>query len=413
MWIPSALELRANLNTGGITVGGIYMSKKALIFLFVIPILFSAIALPAAADTGRISPGESMDGELRRGDSTLDDDCYYDTYILECDQGTLLRITQTSDEIDSYLMVVSPRGTQWDNDDYSFETGFDSRLTILTSERGDYEINCSSYSPESGDYTLIVEEIPAPGDYGIFIGIENYGSEFEDAPRCDDDAVDLYDSFVESGLMDRDNGIVITNRDAELDQVEDAFREMEDMAGPDDVFVFFFSGHGTQVECDVRNRDGEMDDLDEAIALLDVDLTDNQLADLLGDLDAKLKVVVLDACNSGGVARDVVNGPGIVCYASSEEDVLSDFAPELRAGGYLSVFFREAIEGEGDLDGDGIIMIGELSHYLLRRYYQEIEDPYSATDGYQELVHERGLVKQDEIFVWWSDDTIRSDRDKP
>jgi len=387
--------------------------KYTLVLAAVIAFTFLLIATgPAYADEGSIRPGETLTGSLGRSDDQLDDDCYYDTYVLDCEIGTLVTITQTSDEIDSYLIVVSPRGTQWDNDDYSYDTGLDSRVTLLANERGQYEINCSSYSPEEGEYDIIVEEVHKPDYYGIFVGIENYGRDFEDAPRCDDDAEALYDSFISSGLMDRSNGIVITNSNAELAQIEDAFDEISRQVNENDVFIFFFSGHGTQVEASSRRGGNELDGLDEAISLRDTDLTDDDFSNLLDRIDASLKVVVLDACNSGGIAPDIVDGPGVVCYASSEEDVLSDFAPELRAGGYLSAFFREAIEGDADLDGDGMIMIGELSHYLLSRFNQEIEGPTMASDGYQELKHERGLVRQDTIFCWWGPDD-RDNREKP
>jgi hypothetical protein len=365
---------------------------------------FLLITAPAFASTSSIRPGETVTGELGRGDDRLDDDCYYDTWVLDCPVGVLVTITETSEDIDSYLIVRTPRGNQRDNDDYSFETGLDSRITLLTSERGEYEIYATSYSPEEGDYTLTVEEIPHPNYYGIFVGIEDYGEEYDEAPQCDQDAESLYDAFIRAGLMDRGNGIVLTNSDADHRGVENAFREMSREVTPGDVFIFFFSGHGTQVEQTGRGGADELDGLDEALALVDSDLIDNELADMLDGINAQLKVVVMDACNSGGMAPDVVDGPGVICYASSEEDVLSDFAPEFRAGGYLSVFFKEAIQGDADLDNDGIIMIGELSHYLLSRYYQEIQGPEMAGDGYQELKHERGLVRQDTIFCWWGPD---------
>jgi len=377
------------------------MTRRIVPFLVLAQVMLGMATLPAHAARGRISPGETVDGHLERGDDRLEDDEYCDTYLIDADVGTVVRITQTSDEIDSYLIVRRPDGTQWENDDYTVGESLDSRLTILINERGDYEILCTSYSVETGRYQVTVEEIPRPEYYGLFVGIENYGGEWEDAELCDEDAENMYDAFVDSGLMERDHGIVLTNGGAERRDVENAFNELRREAGRNDVFVFFFSGHGNQMEVSPRNRSNELDGLDETIALRDGDLTDDDLGDMLEELDAGLTVVVLDACNSGGIARDIVRRPGIVCFASSEEDVLSDFAPELDAGGYLSVFFREAILGDGDIDGDGMILVGELARFLLRRYYQEGPSPDAAIYGYQELVHERGLVSQDTVFCWW------------
>jgi len=46
-----------------------------------------------------------------------------------------------------------------------------------------------------------------------------------------------------------------------------------------------------------------------------------------------------------GFAADLRTLPNTVFYGASEEDVVSEYANELGAGGYLSLFFREAIDG--------------------------------------------------------------------
>ncbi len=371
-------------------------------FLAVSIPLFLAIFSGPVAATQIIRPGETLDAELSRRDEQLDDDCYFDEFVIDAEIGSMLRIIQQSDEIDCYLILLTPDGRQLDNDDFNPGMSTDSRVVVLITEPGDYEIIATSFeASETGDYELIVEEIARPNYYGVFMGIERYGRDWEDAPLCDDDAEELYDAFVDSGLMEPADGIVLTNRDANLEDLEDAFSSLNRAMNSDDVFVFFFSGHGDRFEARGYRDRAELDGLDEAICLRDTELTDDDFADMLDRLNAGLIIVVLDSCNSGGMARDIVNGPGRVCYASSEEDVESDFAPELEAGGYLSVFFREAVLGSADLDGDGVILIGELSRYLLHRYYQEVPDPESAIYGFQELVHERGLVSQDTIFCWF------------
>jgi len=389
------------------------MTKDTIPYFFLLLLailLIDVAALPAQADTNTIRPGETVSGRLERSDDQLDDGCYYDIWEIDCEPGTVMTITQSSDDIDCYLIITGPRNIQWENDDYSFES-LDSRLILRVGDRNGFEILASSYSEETGRYELIIEELELPDYYGVFVGVENYGGEWEDAPLCDEDAELLYEAFVDSGLMERDNGILLTNRDAEKREIEDAFDELSRRITRDDVFVFFFSGHGTQVEAEGRHADNELDGLDEAISLRDGDLIDNDLAAMLDEMDAGLSVVVLDSCNSGGIARDVVNRAGIMCFASSEEDVLSDFAPELDAGGYLSVFFREAISGDGDLDGDGVLLVGELTRFLLRRYYEEGPNSDVAMYGYPELVHDRGLVTQDTVFCWW-DDPVRRDGGK-
>jgi len=57
--------------------------------------------------------------------------------------------------------------------------------------------------------------------------------------------------------------------------------------------------------------------------------------------------------------------------------------------------------------------MGELSRYILKRYYKEVMDPESSYDGYQELVHVRGLVRQNAIFCWFRGDERRRTWEKP
>lgn len=377
------------------------MIRNSILILTIAITIFLIASAPVFATSTEIGLGETIEGRFERNDDQLeDDDCYYDSYIIDCEPGTLVRITETSRKVDSYLIVTGPRGEQWENDDYE-DGSFDSQVTVLISDPDDFEIIATTYSEETGRYELTVEELIKPDFYGVFVGIDDYGAELDDAPLCDEDAENLFDAFVRSGIMDEENGIVLTNRHAELIDVENAMHDMAQRVGPDDVFIFFFSGHGDRVEAISRNIAGEIDEYDETLVLRDTDLVDDHLAEMLGEIDAALKVGVLDACHAGGVAEDISRFPKTVGFASSEEDVLSDFAPGLDAGGYLSVFFMEAIGGDADLDGDGIIMIGELARFLSMRFYEDGPETDQAMNGYPELVHERGLVTQETIFYWW------------
>ena len=376
------------------------MNYRAVFIAFLIPMVFLIASIPAMATANEIRPGETLQSRFDERDDQLEDDCYYEVYTIDCEPGTLVTITESSDKVDCYLIVTGPRDAHYENDDYLSDS-LDSRVTVLISDPDDFEIVATTFSEETGRYDLIVEEVVRPTYYGVFVGIEDYGEEFEDAPLCDEDAENLLDTFVRSGLMEEEHAILLTNRDAELIDVENAMHEMSQMVGPDDIFVFFFSGHGNRIEASSRHMDSEIDGMDETLSLRDTELVDDHLAEMLNDIDARLKIAVMDSCHAGGVAEDVSRFPKTVGLASSEEDVLSDFAPDLHAGGFLSVFFREAIEGDGDLDRDGILMIGELARFLRIRYLEDGPTTEQAMYGYPELVHERGLVSQDTIFCWW------------
>ncbi|MCX6645966.1 MAG: caspase family protein [bacterium] len=376
------------------------MLIRSILMTLISLILILVAASPAFAARNEISPGQTIESRLDTDDDQLEDGCYFETYTIDCEPGTLVTISESSDKMDCYLIVTGSRDSQWENDDITSDI-LDSRVTVMITDPADFEIIATTFSEETGAYTLTVEEIVRPEYFGVFVGIEDYGEEFASAPLCDQDAENLVDAFIQSDLMERDHTILLTNEDAELADVEDAMDEMSRMVGPDDVFIFFFSGHGDRVEASAENMAGEIDGMDETLALRDQNLVDDHLAEMLNAIDAGLKVAVMDSCYAGGVAEDVSRYPKTVGLASSEEDVLSDFATELDAGGFLSVFFKEAISGDADLDGDGIVMIGELARYLRIRYLEDGPTTEQAMYGYPELVDERGLVTQDTIFCWW------------
>jgi hypothetical protein len=120
-------------------------------------------------------------------------------------------------------------------------------------------------------------------------------------------------------------------------------------------------------------------------------------------------LIILDSCFSGGFSKDVVSAPGRMGLFSSEEDVTSLVADKFRAGGYLSVFFKDAIEnGNADTDRDRAINAVELSQYLHERYRGEAQSKAAARPayvdspnfGYQHLVVDRGGIRPyDVIFT--------------
>ena len=105
--------------------------------------------------------------------------------------------------------------------------------------------------------------------------------------------------------------------------------------------------------------------MDETIELYDGPMLDDELAAIHDNSNAGTILLVMDSCFSGGFSKDIVSQPGRMGLFSSEEDVTSQVAFKFQAGGYLSVFFDEAIrEGYADRDDNGEVTAIELSQYL-------------------------------------------------
>ena len=175
-----------------------------------------------------------------------------------------------------------------------------------------------------------------------------------------------------------------------------AFQRVAAAAGPDDLFLFFFSGHGNQVRGTVSAT--EPDGRDETIEMVDGAITDDELSQMFQQVRARTALLVLDSCFSGGFARDVVSRPGVMGLFSSEEDLTSSVAQKFEAGGFLSHFIQTGLSGGADENRDRVITAGELSAFVRRQFAREVQDEAFTQEGqrnYQFPVVDRGAVQVD------------------
>ncbi len=361
------------------------------------------------ARAGTLSVGDTVSGSLQTGDEQLSTGEYVDTFTFRGQRGQRVATELTSSAFDAYLMLTTPSGEQIDNDDG--DSGTDSRLETVLSEDGEYQVMVTSYSPgETGSYRFSVS--PSQGSprqqavqggarvFAIMVGVSEYGGVANDLPYTDEDAIKLSETLERGGVLNP-SSVVLTNAEATVGGVRRAFERISREAGPDDMFLFFFSGHGSQEDSQVSAL--EPDGRSESIVLRDGEITDQEMARLFGGLNTRLSLLVLDSCFSGGFARNVVDRPGVMGLFSSEEDLTSAVADEFQAGGYLSHFLRAGLAGEGDVDGDGVVTAGELATYLRRQFVAEVENVEAETmegqRNYQNLVIDRGGVQIDDVVL--------------
>jgi hypothetical protein len=368
-----------------------------------------AITRPEPAQPIRV--GAVVNGSLAAGDGQRGEGSYVDNYRFIARRGERVRIELSADKLDTVLTLRHPDGTEDLNDDTEGEggrTSTNSRIDTVLAEDGEYVISASSYSPgETGPYRLTLAQSPGlprqvgvqggPRVIALLVGVSDY-ERTSDLANTDDDATELYEELRRSGML-HPASIVLTNSEATTKAVSDAFRRIAAAAGPNDLFVFLFSGHGDQV--DVPVSAAELDGRAETIELYDAPMTDAQLAPLFANVRARMSMLVIDACYAGGF-RSLVNRPNIIGMFSSEEDLTSLVASRFQAGGFLSYFLRAGITGEADDDGDRIVTAGELSTYVRRRFRREGDVPATTREderNYQNILVERGGVHIDDVIV--------------
>jgi hypothetical protein len=343
-------------------------------------------------------------------------------YWLDVRSGERLRVRVTSTEFDTTATIVGPTGQVWANDDAN-DTGpdgserpLDSTLVIVAPAAGRYHLVVSPYRGNGmGSYRIRSERhapvvvvegqaVPTMGYagrqgegriLGVFAGISDYGATRSPLFGCADDATLLAQAFREARLQGPDQQTILTDINANVAAMTAALQGLAATATERDVVVIFFSGHG-----DVETRAGgpeptDLDGSDETIVLYDAEMTDNAMVALIDQINANTIILALDSCHSGGFASDFVTRPGRIGLFSSDEDVLSDVATSLLAGGYLSYALRRAVIGDADaMPRDGVLFAGELTDYLHGSFvqYQENINPPGSTQPRQWLVARRGSV---------------------
>ncbi|HVQ09686.1 MAG TPA: pre-peptidase C-terminal domain-containing protein [Allosphingosinicella sp.] len=369
-----------------------------------------AVNAPQRAVPIRI--GQSVNGRLAEGDGRRASGEYSDHYRFTARRGERVRISLTGGEdMDTYLMLQRPDGSQDANDD-SEENGqpsLNSRLDTVLAEDGDYVIVATTYRPNTtGDYRLSLERSPGlprqigvrggPRVVALLVGVSDYGERINPLSNTDADARELYNSLRGAGLLHPASQLLV-NEQATTKNVAQAFERAAAAAGPDDLFLFFFSGHGAQV--DVPVSAAELDGRAETIELYDAALSDAQLAPLFRNVRGRMSMLVIDACFAGGF-RSLIDRPGVMGLFSSEEDLTSLVADRFKAGGFLSYFLRGGLSGGADEDGDRIVTAGELSTYVRRRFRREGDIPAQTREdaqNYQNLLVERGGIHVDDVVV--------------
>ncbi len=265
--------------------------------------------------------------------------------------------------------------------------------------------------------------------YAVVYGISDYPPGYDDLNFTDDDARDFSDLLAAQGFQ----VILRVTDDAAVDplpvgeatdaQLQADFAAVAQTAGEDDLFLFYFSGHGAvgpSASPETTENASGSDSNEEYLVLVNdllADLVlyrDDQLAADLRALPCIKKIVLIDACNSGGFIGNELETDLIPPSLgdSSDESVLdyladaislytnfdgstSDITPEnalviAAAGereesfesndyehGVMTYFLLESAQ-KGDRNDDGYTTVTEVFDYILRSIQEDWNVTYPA-----------------------------------
>lgn len=295
--------------------------------------LLSAISVASKAGPTSLALGTRASGTLDASDPTLPDSSHYDQWTYDGRAGEKIRVTMESEAFDSYLILARQNGESAENlvQDDDSAGGTNARVSFELPADGTYLVIANSFGKDAvGAYTLVVERdgaatttqprpaaidyatrYPGGGDargrYALLVGIDDYQGIGNSLNGPVADARLIGRILVEKYGFAPENVKFITDREATREHVSEAYLRHLGQAGPDGVAVFYYSGHGMQMEENLALTgalDPEPDQVDEALFMWGADgrggvLLDDELGFLANQLRTDRVLMIMDACFSG------------------------------------------------------------------------------------------------------------------
>jgi hypothetical protein len=126
------------------------MKRISYLWTPVIVVLIASILFPGQVALGNVDTA----GTLTEDDPQyMGEGPFYDEYTLEAQAGDEIVVDMRSDDFDTYILVTSPSGQEWQNDDYGSTSR--SYLEAVADVDGTYTVIATSYSlGATGAYTI-------------------------------------------------------------------------------------------------------------------------------------------------------------------------------------------------------------------------------------------------------------------
>ncbi|MEM1324041.1 MAG: caspase family protein [Bacteroidota bacterium] len=204
--------------------------------------------------------------------------------------------------------------------------------------------------------------------WAVVIGVSSYGH-MPALRYTDDDAYRMY-AFLKSpegGALRDDQISILIDEEATKANIVNTMTEVFSKAGPNDLVMLYFSGHGLKGSFLPIDFDG-----------FNNKLFHEEINQILKTSPAKYKLCIADACHSGsllamkGTTESALSKyyrtlaqaqPGTALIMSSKSNETSLESSGLRQG-VFSHFLIRGLKGEADKDRNKVIVISELFDFI-------------------------------------------------
>jgi uncharacterized caspase-like protein len=211
--------------------------------------------------------------------------------------------------------------------------------------------------------------------WAVIVGISDYQN-LGDLDNAVNDALDMKSVLINKCNFAPDHVYTYTNGQASKGSIQNALNLMSARAGPSDVVVFYFSGHGDQMDRDLSPYD-EADGRDEVLCPYDSysdrydrDISDDELQTMLGRINSKNTICIFDTCHSGGMVKgsriSAIYGaskdsPAIDAFVRND-GISADFSKDARSGRYVMLMASDDDESAVD---SSRLQNGVFTYYLV------------------------------------------------
>jgi Caspase domain len=228
--------------------------------------------------------------------------------------------------------------------------------------------------------------------WAVVIGIDEYKN-FPSLKYSKNDAREFYHYLTEVNQVPRDHVWLLLDEEATLNRMRSVLgTQLRRNAGKDDMVIVYLAGHGA-TESDAASPDG--DGLEKYILPHEADPKDlyasampmGEVARIFSRISSERLVFISDTCYSGATGGRTVpvlgmranvsgafwdrlsQGTGRVIITASDANEVSIEKDDLKHG-VFTYYLLEALQGKGDLDGNGVITVDEVYRYVSIRVPQ-------------------------------------------